>query len=252
LQDFPWILFINRAAKVQKKPISGWLKLYFCTLFLITGLQGMPILREINIAGGIRAGIWQITESAEELLTQVNLSGSEKTMYSSFHNELRKKHWLAYRSLLKQMLDPASPDLLYDQNGKPNLISGSHHISVSHAGDFAAVVCSDHLAVGIDIEQLKDRVERVKERFLGETEIESIAPACRLEQLYVYWGGKEALYKLNGRPDVDFRNDIYIHPFDYLCNTKQYTRATVTVSGVEMDYSLWWEKVGDYMLVVAY
>lgn len=232
--------------------MSGWLKLYFCTLFLISGLQDMPILREINIAGGIRAGIWQITESPEELHAQVHLSGSEKTMYSSFHNELRKKHWLAYRVLLKQMLAPLSPDLQYDQNGKPNLVSGSHHISVSHAGDFAAVVCSDQLAVGIDIEKLKDRVERVKERFLREKEMESIAPANRLEQLYVFWGGKEALYKLNGSPDVDFRNDIYIHPFDYLCNTKQYTGATLTAGGVERDFNLWWEKVGEYMVVVAY
>jgi phosphopantetheinyl transferase len=232
--------------------MSGWLKLYFCTLFPGKHPPHMPLFREISIAGGIRAGIWQITESPEELLAQVHLSSSEKTMYSSFHNELRKKHWLAYRALLKQMLNPLSPDLQYDQNGKPNLVSGSHHISVSHAGDFAAVVCSDHLSVGIDIEKLKDRVERVKERFLRETEMKSIAPASRLEQLYVFWGGKEALYKLNGSPDVDFRNDIYIHPFDYLCNNKQNTRATVTVGGVERDFSVWYEKVGEYMLVVAY
>jgi hypothetical protein len=51
---------------------------------------------------------------------------------------------------------------------------------------------------------------------------------------------------------VDFRNDIYIHPFDYLCCTNQNTRATMTVGGVERDFSVWYEKVGEYMLVVAY
>jgi len=212
----------------------------------------MPFLREINPAGEIRAGIWQITETTEALLHHVHLSDPELKIFATLRNDLRKRHWLAYRALLKHLLAPLTTDISYDLNGKPHLDSGSHFISVSHAGEYAAVVCSDKSAVGIDIEQIKDRVERVKERFLQKHELESITAENRLEQLYVYWGGKEALYKLHGKPNVDFRNDIYIHPFNYFCSTDQNVSAILTVGVCRYEHTLYFYKLDDYMLVVAY
>jgi 4'-phosphopantetheinyl transferase len=212
----------------------------------------MPFLQEFNLAGGIRAGIWQITETADELFAVADLNNSGKSIYKTFRSDLRKRQWLAYRVLLKHLLAPLTADIYYDGNGKPGLDSGSHYISVSHAGEFAAAVCSEKDAVGIDIEKIKDRIERVKERFLQKNELESLTMENRLEQLYIYWGGKEALYKLNGKPNVDFRNDIYIHPFDYLCNTNQSCRATMTVNKYQKDYTLFFQKTGDYMMVIAY
>jgi 4'-phosphopantetheinyl transferase len=212
----------------------------------------MPLLQKINPAPGIHAGTWQITETAGELLSLIHLNNSETALYASFRHELRKKQWLAYRALLKQMLEPMPTNLSYDLNVKPFLDSGTHHISVSHAGDYAAVVYSEHAAVGIDIEKMKDRVERIKERFLQKDELDSLSPANRLEELYVFWGGKEALYKMHGKPGVDFRNDIHIHPFDYLCNTNQHCKATLSISGRAIDHTLFFQKIEDYMLVVAY
>ena len=212
----------------------------------------MPFLREIIPSGGIRAGIWQITETAEELLSMVRLSHSEKEIFDTFHHDQRKRQWLAYRALLRHLLHPVSPDITYDSNGKPLLTSGSHHISVSHAGDFAAVAYSENLPVGIDIETLRERVERVRERFMNRDELESLCAGKRLEHIYVHWCGKEALYKMNGKPEVDFRNDIYIHPFDYLCNTNQTCRATLTVGGRKNDHTLFYETMGEYMMVVAF
>lgn len=212
----------------------------------------MPFLQEINPSDGIRAGLWKITETAGELLANVHLSKSETILYESFRHELRKRQWLAYRALLKHLLAPLVTDLSYDLHGKPYLDSGSHYISVSHAGDYAAAVCSENKPVGIDIEQIKDRVVRVKERFLQPKELESLTQENYLEQLYVYWGGKEAVYKLHGKPDVDFRNDIYIHPFDYLCNTNRQCKATLTIPRCSTDYVLDYMETGGCMMVVAY
>jgi len=212
----------------------------------------MPFFREINFINGIRAGIWQITETATELLANIQLSDSEAILYSRFSHDLRKRQWLAYRVLLKYLLVPLTTELAYDQHGKPYLVSGSHFISVSHAGEFAAVVCSENSIVGIDIEKMKDRIERIKERYLQKNEIDSLSPKNRLEQLYVFWGGKEAIYKLHGLPDIDFQNDIYIHPFDYLCNTNQSCKATLTINGHRIEYSLNFQKLEEYMLVVAF
>jgi len=212
----------------------------------------MPFFRELNPANGIRAGIWQITETADELLANISLSNSEAIFYAKFSHALRKRQWLASRLLLKHLLAPLTSGISYDLNGKPYLDSGSQYISVSHAGEFAAVVCSENFVVGVDIEKMKDRVERVKERFLQKTEIDSLIPENRLEQLYVFWGGKEAIYKLNGKPDLDFRNDIYIHPFDYLCNTNSKCKATMTINGFRNELTLCYYKIEDYMLVVAW
>jgi len=212
----------------------------------------MPFFREIIPDSGIRTGIWRITETAEELLAMVHLNDQELNILGKFSHEMRKKQWLACRALLKHLLDPLDTNLTYDLNGKPHLNTGSHQVSISHAGEFAAVVCSENRAVGVDIEKIKDRIERVKDRFLQEKELKSVAVENRIEQLYIFWGGKEALYKLHGKPDVDFRTDIYIHPFDYLCNTNQYGSASITLNDTRQDYTLFYKKIEDYMMVVAF
>ncbi|MCX6268760.1 MAG: 4'-phosphopantetheinyl transferase superfamily protein [Bacteroidetes bacterium] len=212
----------------------------------------MPFFREINPAEGIRAGIWHITETSAELLAQTMLNNSENAMYERFRHELRKRQWLACRLMLKHLLAPQETQITYNLHGKPFLESGSHQISISHAGDFAAVAFSETMAVGIDIEKMKERIERVKERFLQKNELESLSTDKRLEQLYILWGGKEALYKLHGKQDIDFRNDIYIHPFDYLCHTIQYCDATLTVNGSPEEHILYFQTIEDYMVVVAY
>lgn len=212
----------------------------------------MPFFREINPLPGICAGIWHITETAEELQSLVHLTGAELTHLRSFRNDTRKKHWLACRALLWQLLAPYPATISYDEHNKPFLLSGSHHISLSHAGEYAAAVYSKISPVGIDIEQLKDRVERVKDRFMQASELNSIVPEKRIEQLYLHWCGKEALYKLYGKPELDFRNDIYIHPFDYLCNTNKTCQGTLILNGLPEEFRLFYEKMESYMLVVAY
>ena len=123
----------------------------------------MPLLLEKNIHSGIRAGVWNITETADELLNLVQLSDAEMLLLGSYKHDLRKRQWLAYRALLKNLLAPESPSIFYDENGKPGLLTGSHQISVSHAGHLAAAVCSSEMPVGIDVEKITGRIERVAE-----------------------------------------------------------------------------------------
>ena len=77
----------------------------------------MPFLREILPFCGIRTGIWNITETAAELLSFVQLTEYEKSMCQSFGHDLRKRQWLAYRALLKHLLFPDSSEISYDLNG---------------------------------------------------------------------------------------------------------------------------------------
>jgi len=215
-------------------------------------INQMPFLTEINPAPGIRAGIWHITESAEELTRMISLSEEEQNRFSTFSHEGRKRHWLACRALLTDMLVPAKPHITYDLNGKPWLIGGGAHISLSHAGDYAAIVWSVQGVAGIDIEEMKGRIERVKERFLSEDELETLVPEHRLKQLYIYWGAKEALFKLYGTPGLDFKKEIHIHPIDYLCHTNCKGKATITCGNDQSHYQLFYQVMGDYMVVISH
>jgi phosphopantetheinyl transferase len=212
----------------------------------------MPFLTEVEPAGGIRAGIWKIEETAGELLGLAALNTQDMLKYTAIRHEMRRKHWLASRVLLNHMLSPLSPAVSYFPSGKPYLDSGSHRISVTHAGRFAAVACSENSRVGIDIEEIRDRILRVTDRFMTKSELDSLDEHYKLEQIYIFWGGKEALYKLYGEPGLDFRNDIRIKPFDYFCSKNKYCTAEITANGRYDEYMLYYQQIDNYMMVVAY
>jgi phosphopantetheinyl transferase len=67
------------------------------------------------------------------------------------------------------------------------------------------------LPVGIDIEKPVEKLGRISHRFLNEEEFNDSMGDLR--KLCIYWSGKEAIFKLNGKVGLNFKNDIRIHPF---------------------------------------
>jgi phosphopantetheinyl transferase len=223
--------------------------MYFCTFKI--GQERMPLILNKEIDIQTRLGIWKIDEPKEALKEQVELDPTEEDQYVSFKSEVRKKQWLSYRILLKKMLSPDHPFLEYDSFGKPRLRNSRLYISISHSGDYSAVITSKTSPVGIDIEHLKDRIYRIKDKFLSVEEDLKIGEADRLEKLTIAWGAKEALYKMYGKPEVEFQRDIFIESFDYLCGGKGQCKARMkTPEGVEK-YNIFYERISDYMLVYA-
>ncbi|HNQ82909.1 MAG TPA: hypothetical protein PKM34_04650, partial [Bacteroidales bacterium] len=47
--------------------------------------------------------LWLITESTEELEAAISLRAEEKKLYESFVAESRRKQWLAYRLLIRDL-----------------------------------------------------------------------------------------------------------------------------------------------------
>jgi phosphopantetheinyl transferase len=211
----------------------------------------MPLLKIESPGPLTQLGIWKIDETSDALKDQVELDPAEEDYYTSFKSDVRKKQWLSYRILLKKMLFPDPPFLEYDAFGKPRLKNGGLFLSISHSGDYSAVITSKTCPVGIDIERLKDRIHRIREKFLTVEEDRHLGETNRLEKLYVAWGAKEALYKIYGRPEVDFQRDIFIDSFDYLCDRKGQCSARMnTTEGMEM-FDVFYERISDYMLVYA-
>jgi 4'-phosphopantetheinyl transferase len=211
----------------------------------------MPLILNREVDSQTRLGVWKIEEEKEVLKEQAELDSFEEEQYASFKSEVRKKQWLSYRVLLKKMLSPDPVCLEYDEFGKPHLSNTLSFLSISHSGDYSAVITSNTRPVGIDIERLKDRIYRIKDKFLTIEEDQNIGETNKLEKLYIIWGAKESLYKIYGRPEVEFQRDIFIEPFDYLCTGKGQCIAEMKTPGGLGKYDIFYERISDYMLVYA-
>lgn len=160
--------------------------------------------------------IWKIEESAEELLAQLQLKHHEISYLDTLMNGKRNLHWLSTRVLLRRMMNTdAYIDCRVDSSGKPYLANFPHFISLSHSFDYAAVMVSKSKAVGIDIELIKDKIDRIAHKFMSQRELDFILQD-RIEHLYVCWCAKEAIYKLHGKKNISFLDHIRIKPFEYL------------------------------------
>jgi len=193
-------------------------------------------------------GLWEITETVDTLYNNILLNEEENTLFSCYKNELRKLHWLSYRNLLKELISPEEySHVVYDDNGKPFLSCNSHHLSVSHSGKFSAAIISNNYPVGIDIEKIHPRIEKLAFKFLSEKEINNVDKNNKIEMLQIYWGAKESLYKILGIKELLFPENIFICPFDY--NIKGEIEGEININNFSKKYSLYYEKIENYMLV---
>jgi 4'-phosphopantetheinyl transferase len=211
----------------------------------------MPLILSERLNGQSSLGIWRLDESIPELRSLATLDGEEEEYYNSFGNERRKKQWLGYRIILQRLLERGHVRISYDEHGKPSVPGDTCHFSVSHSGDYSAAITSFLTPVGIDIERIRDRIERVTDRFLTEKELSWMNRTYRLEQLHICWGAKESLYKLNGKSNVDFKTDMELEQFDYLCIGKGSFNATMNLPEGKRDFTIQYRKIEDYMLVWA-
>lgn len=112
--------------------------------------------------------------------------------------------------LIKTLIDDDSI-IIYDEKGKPHLTNDSRHISISHSHDKLAIIINENEVTGIDIELIRDKVLKIKHKFLTNAELEDTGD--NVEKLLVYWAAKETLYKIYGLKEVDFIANLFVNPF---------------------------------------
>lgn len=94
-------------------------------------------------------------------------------------------------------------------SGRP--VVNGFEISISHTGEFIAMMISDCGApCGIDIEFLDRSVNKVAPRFASPAEIEICTPFIPKNPALLVWCAKEAVYKSLGREGVDFLHSMTI------------------------------------------
>jgi phosphopantetheinyl transferase len=163
----------------------------------------MPLFYQHNINEHTKLAVWHITENEDFFLEKVPLQTKVT------HPHKRVQH-LAARYLL-ELLQPGFPYHLIEiaDSNKPLLANEEFHFSLSHCGDFAAAIVSEKKLVGIDVELITSKVEKIKNKFLSQNEI-GLLPECNAKFLTLCWSAKEAIYKWYGKGKVDFKNNIFI------------------------------------------
>ena len=172
--------------------------------------MGLYLKKELDNEAVI--GVWQITDTEEELKELSSTPSDEMEEISFIRSESLRKQRLAVRALLNTMFDD-KVYLSHHDNGKPYLENNPVNISISHTEKYVAVILHEEENVGIDLDSLDRDFSAVEKKALSEDEIDDLDDDNRNEQLAIYWCAKEAVFKLLSRYNVDFAEQIEIERF---------------------------------------
>lgn len=167
----------------------------------------MPVFKEKQIGTETILGVWKCDETANELLSLINLDKEDESRLDDFTNETRKIHFLAVRVLCQHLIGTAK--IHYNQDGKPLKQIVNRHISISHSHEYVAVLISSSPYVGLDIQRMEDKILRIRDRFVNATEQAQI-DFDNITQLTLIWCVKESIYKIHGDRNVFFKEHIVI------------------------------------------
>lgn len=174
--------------------------------------MALYLIKDLDDDYHSRLGVWQITESEEELRQLSSVPSDELEEISYIRNESLRKQKLAVRALLDAMFEE-KVYLSHHDNGKPYIENSAINISITHTAKYVAVILNDTEEVGIDCESLDRDFSAVEKRALSEDEIDDLDDEMRNEQLAIYWCAKEAVYKKMSQYKVDFAEQIEVEDF---------------------------------------
>ncbi len=164
----------------------------------------MPLVYQQNINAVTKMGVWHISEPESFFLQQVPLQ-------QEITNPRKRLQHLAGRYLLKELYPDFPLSLIkIAETRKPFLENDVFHFSISHCGDYAAVVVSRTYRVGVDIEQQTDKVQTILHKFLTRREMQLLSKTSNNKDATLLWSVKESVYKWKGSGGVDFKKHINI------------------------------------------
>lgn len=171
----------------------------------------MPLFLHKQVSEDTVLAIWKITEHSNELLELIS------EHFYELETRKENKHWLASRALINYLFPDKKTALFKDEFNKPFLkIEGmDYHISITHSFQFAAILVSKTKTVAIDMEKIDERIQRVKQKFMREDEMDYLQSDDASKMLVTIWSAKETLYKFYGKKELDFKLHLKIDAFKF-------------------------------------
>jgi len=133
------------------------------------------------------------------------LTKKEVEQLNSISHNAKKKEFINVRQLRNNLFP--FEEISYQPSGKPLFEKRKEQLSISHSKHFVGLATSTS-AIGLDIEEIDERVIKIVDRFLNLKE----------KQLFKYdkkeftlaWTIKEALFKRNNRNGIIFKDELLI------------------------------------------
>jgi phosphopantetheinyl transferase len=184
----------------------------------------MPLHSIRPLPGGVYLGLWHLLETPAELWPQLAAADAYAPLLPARADGPRQAQWLAGRVLVQRMLAAtALSDVLLplqnDVTGRPFLAGAGPvpAVSLSHSGAWvAALLAPPGTPVGVDVELVRDKAQRIARKFLNDYELAAIKPfttadaAADNELFSLLWSAKETLYKLAGQRGIIFRENLLL------------------------------------------
>ncbi len=203
------------------------------------------LVRKEIIEEGCLLGIWEITETREQLLDMLSVENQEKAhaYLSNIKSKKRQLEWLSIRVVL-QTLTNDNKTVKHTSQGQPYLSDNSYQISISHSKDYAVVLLHKHKKVGVDIENYSNRVLKIEKRFISDEEY--IDPKNRTVHLILHWCAKETLYKLMDSTKIIFKEHLHVYPFQI--QDKGVMKACESLSQDNTVFDIYYEVTPNFVI----
>jgi siderophore (surfactin) biosynthesis regulatory protein len=204
----------------------------------------MPIFKEI-ISEQTQILIWKYSDE-EEFSADLILDEKE---FENLKQKSPKR--LIEKQMVRQMLKKIIPNhkIRYHENGQPYLEPFDKFVSVSHSFPYAVLAISEK-KIGVDIEQVKDRIDKIKHKFLNPKEIDWLnRTESGIEHLTAIWCIKEALFKIHSSKQWSFKEFYVVDEF--LLDQFSKIKCKVFDKDREDEFLAHLEKIENYYLAIT-
>lgn len=172
----------------------------------------MPINFSTNLDPSGNLLLWQAEEEIAWFKEQLDLVSNLWEEYESLANDARRHRWLASRYAVQQVTKQSPLNILKDHSGRPYLDAERKPLSLSHCEGFVAAIHSD-VSVGIDVERISPRVQKIKNYFMRDEELDLVGEENG--ELMLAWSAKESIFKWYGRQKLGFKSQLCIRSIDF-------------------------------------
>ena len=164
----------------------------------------MPFLKEFIINEKTKIKLWKVIIGE---LSPKELNKDDKKLFKLKKNNLLKEQFLATRKILS--IENSDYIITYDLDGKP-ILNSEFNISISHSHEIAALVISNNLKFGMDVQFKESKILNIQNKFLNEFEKINIGHDPSIDILTMIWTSKESIYKAIGLKGISFSENIKI------------------------------------------
>lgn len=207
----------------------------------------MPLHSITRVGEDTRQGLWQISESREELAAILGTRLNDKAAALS-KVESAGLHWYASRVLLQEMFSEGAIHLHKNQYNKPYLFIDEtpYFISITHSHEWAGVMVSQTCDLGMDLEKNDIRIERVCHKFMNDAE-QDFASDTLTKTLI--WSAKESMYKVYGEKELDFRKHMSVQAFTP--GEQGIFKGVVSKSGTKLELLIHYRLIEHFVLTYS-